>query len=178
MAAHNFYHLYAVRRAASRRVDHLGGLSEILRANRGRRDQTERRRVLLSIVVKPVNDAARNAERLSRPDVDLLPVHGPGQHSSNAVDRLFVMVMAVGRSRQALRAWNYDLKCRDVSARILAGNQKANQLPFSPHGRQEGSQAFLSDGTDQQEADDKHHRAGYAMNGERSRLRPARPQND
>ena len=38
--------------------------------------------------------------------------------------------------------------------------------------------AFLSDGMDQQEADDKHHRAGYAMNGERSRPRPARPQND
>ena len=74
MAAHNFHHLYSVRRAASRRLDHLGGLSKILRANRGRRDQTERRRVLLSIVVKPVNDAARNAERLSRPDVDLLPV--------------------------------------------------------------------------------------------------------
>lgn len=38
--------------------------------------------------------------------------------------------------------------------------------------------AFLSNGMDQQEADDKHHRAGYAMHGERSRLRPARPQND
>src|SRR5215813_7793587 len=34
---------------------------------------------------------------------------------------------------------------------------------------------FSSNGTDQQEADDKHHRAGYTMNGERSRLRPARP---
>src|SRR5262252_10041201 len=37
---------------------------------------------------------------------------------------------------------------------------------------------FSSSGMDQQEADDKHHRAGYTMNGERSRLRPARPQND
>ena len=27
-----------------------------------------------------------------------------------------------------------------------------------------GSEAFLSNGMDQQEADDKHHRAGYAMN--------------
>src|SRR6516165_6016301 len=32
-----------------------------------------------------------------------------------------------------------------------------------------------SNDMDQQEADDKHHRAGDAMNGERSRLRPARP---
>jgi hypothetical protein len=37
------------------------------------------------------------------------------------------------------------------------------------------SEAVLSNGMDQQEADDKHHRAGYAMNGERFRLRPARP---
>jgi hypothetical protein len=35
-----------------------------------------------------------------------------------------------------------------------------------------------SNGMDQKEADDKHRRAGYAMNGERSRFRPARPQND
>jgi len=41
--------------------------------------------------------------------------------------------------------------------------------------RQGRSKAFLSNGMDQQEADDKHHRAGYAMNGERFRLRPARP---
>src|SRR5215467_3917016 len=54
----------------------------------------------------------------------------------------------------------------------------SSQLPFSSHGRQERSEAFRSDGMDQQEADDKHHRAGYAMNRERSRPRPARPQND
>ena len=35
-----------------------------------------------------------------------------------------------------------------------------------------------SNGMDQQEADDKHHRAGDAMNEERSRLRSARPQID
>jgi hypothetical protein len=39
-------------------------------------------------------------------------------------------------------------------------------------------EAFLSNGMDQQEADDQHHRAGYAMNGERFRPRPARPQKD
>jgi arylsulfatase A-like enzyme len=41
-----------------------------------------------------------------------------------------------------------------------------------------GYEHFSSNGLDQQEADGQHHRAGYAMNGERSRLRPARPQND
>ncbi len=38
---------------------------------------------------------------------------------------------------------------------------------------EERSKALLSNGVDQQEADDKHHRAGYAMNGECSRFRPA-----
>src|SRR5262249_34550696 len=46
------------------------------------------------------------------------------------------------------------------------------------HGRQERSEVFLSNGMDQQEADDKHDRAGDSMNGERSRLRSARQQID
>ena len=33
-----------------------------------------------------------------------------------------------------------------------------------PQRRQEQSEAFLSNGMDQQEADDKHHHAGFAMN--------------
>jgi hypothetical protein len=40
----------------------------------------------------------------------------------------------------------------------------ATDRESDPHGRQERSEAFLSNGMDQQEADDKHHRAGYAMN--------------
>ena len=51
-------------------------------------------------------------------------------------------------------------------------------IAIDPHGRQERSKAFFSNGMDQQKADDKHHRAGYAMNGDRSRFRAARPQND
>jgi len=36
---------------------------------------------------------------LSRPDVDGCPVDGPGQDAGDAVDRLFVIVVAVRRSR-------------------------------------------------------------------------------
>jgi hypothetical protein len=52
---------------------------------------------------------------------------------------------------------------RPSTTRIIA-SPGTRQLPFSPHGRQERLEAFLSNGMDQQEADDKHHRAGYAMN--------------
>ena len=58
MPEHNVRHLYSVRRTTSRGVDHPGGLAEILRAERGRGDHTERRRILLPIVIKPVNGAA------------------------------------------------------------------------------------------------------------------------
>jgi hypothetical protein len=37
-------------------------------------------------------------------------------------------------------------------------------ITIRPSRSQERSEAFLSNGMDQQKADDKHHRAGYAMN--------------
>jgi hypothetical protein len=37
-------------------------------------------------------------------------------------------------------------------------------IAIRPSRRQERPEAFFSNGMDQQEADDKHHRAGYAMN--------------
>ncbi len=67
-----------------------------------------------AVVVEPVNSAARNAERLPRPDVDLLAVHGPGQHAVDAVDRLLVVVVAVRRRHQALRGRDNHLKDRDA----------------------------------------------------------------
>jgi hypothetical protein len=40
----------------------------------------------------------------------------------------------------------------------------ASLIAIRPQGRQERSEVFFSDGMDQKEADDQHHRAGYAMN--------------
>jgi hypothetical protein len=40
----------------------------------------------------------------------------------------------------------------------------ARLIAIRPQGRQERSEVFFSDGMDQKEADDQHHRAGYAMN--------------
>src|SRR5512136_2329509 len=81
VAAHDFGHLRSVWRTTSGCVDHLGSFAEILRTNRRRRDHAERLRVLDSVVVEPVNGAARNTQCLSRADVDLFSVDGPGQHS-------------------------------------------------------------------------------------------------
>ncbi len=40
---------------------------------------------MAGVVVEAVNVAARNAQRLSRPHVDLLAVHRPGQHAVDPV---------------------------------------------------------------------------------------------
>ena len=53
-----------------------GCLAKILRTKSGRRDEAERLHVLAAVVVESVNSAARNAERLSPPDVD----GGPAAH--------------------------------------------------------------------------------------------------
>src|SRR5437867_11206321 len=79
------------------------------------------------MVIEPVNGAARNAECLSRPDVDLFSVDSPDQDSVNAIDRLFVMVVAMRRCRQALRAGDCELKGRDAAIRSLSGDQEAHR---------------------------------------------------
>ena len=73
-----------------------------------------------------MNGAPRNAERLSRPDVDGVSVDGPGQHARDAVDGLFVMVVAVRGSHQALRGRDHKLKGRDAAARVVSGEQETN----------------------------------------------------
>ena len=77
------------------------------------------------MVIEPVNGAARNAECLSRPDVDWFSVDSPDQDSVDAIDRLFVMVVAMRRCRQALRAGDSELKGRDAAIRFVSGDQEA-----------------------------------------------------
>ncbi len=69
MAPHDFGHLDSVRRSAGGRVDHRGGLAEILGTDRGGRNGTEGLHVLAAVVVESVHGAAWNAESLPRPDV-------------------------------------------------------------------------------------------------------------
>src|SRR5713101_1477775 len=125
MAAHDLRHLRSVRRSTACRVDHVSALAEILRTDRSWRDHAQRLHVLYSMVIEPVNGAARNAECLSRPDVDLFSVDCPDQDSVDAIDRLLVMVVAMRRCRQALRAGDSELKGRDATIRFFSGDQEA-----------------------------------------------------
>lgn len=74
-----------------------------------------------------MNGATRNTYCLSRSDFELFSVDRPGQHPVDAVNGLFVMVVAMGRSRQALRGRDNNFKCRDAAARVFAGDQEANR---------------------------------------------------
>jgi hypothetical protein len=64
------------------------------------------------------------------------------------------------------RARGYRLR---ISTDRLTPADRDPTLKFDKNGHKH----FSSNGMDQQDADDKHYRAGYTMNRERSRLRPA-----
>ena len=87
VAAHDLRHLYPVGRAAGCGVDHLGRLAKELRADRRRRNDGQPLHVFGTVVIEPVDRAPRNAERLARPHVDQLAVHGPRQHAVDAIGR-------------------------------------------------------------------------------------------
>jgi len=108
------------------RVVFFGRLAEILRTDRGRCDHAQRLRIPVAVVVEPMNGAAENAECLTWPDVDPSPIDGPAQHALETVDRLFVVVVAVRRGLQALRARDRELEHRNASGRVLPGDQESD----------------------------------------------------
>ena len=108
-------------------ADHFGRFAEILRADRRGCNYAQLLHVFGAVVVESVNGAPRNAERLPRPHVDQLAVHGPRQHAVDAVDRLLVVVVAVRRRHQALSGGNNNLKDRDGAGRVLTGDQEAHR---------------------------------------------------
>ena len=95
VAEHDLHHFCAIRWAAASHVDCLGHFAKILRPDGGRRDHAQHLCVLRGIVVETVHAAARDAKRLSRADVDLPAVDGPGEDAFDAVDGFFVVVVAV-----------------------------------------------------------------------------------
>src|SRR5207249_4092229 len=118
--AHDVGHLDPVRWPTGCRPHQPGNLAEILRTDRGWCDGAERLDVLAAVVVEPVNGAARNAEGLPRPDLDPFAVDGPGQHTLDAIDRFFVVIVAVRRSRQTLRAGDRELEDRDAATCVFS----------------------------------------------------------
>src|ERR1700730_8872329 len=126
MAEHNLRHFQPVRRTTGRRVGHLGALAEKRGTDRGGRDYAEGLHLPASIVIEPVNGAARNAERLPGPNLDWFSIDSPGQHSVDAVNRLLVMVVTVRRPHQTLRAGDRKFKGRDAAVRGFARDQEAD----------------------------------------------------
>src|SRR6185437_4188347 len=102
MTAHDLGHLGSVRWAPGGRIDDRGGLTEKVRSDGGRRDHAERLGLPISVVLEPVHGTARDAERLAGSDLDGPSVHGPRQRAFDAVDGLFVMIVAMGWPQQAL----------------------------------------------------------------------------
>jgi len=102
-------------------------IAEIPWTDRGWRDRAERLDVLAAVVVEPVNGAARNAEGLPRPDVDPFAVDRPGQDALKAVDRLFVVIMAVGRRRETLRGRDLELEQSEAATRVFSRDHEAHR---------------------------------------------------
>jgi hypothetical protein len=70
MAPHDLAHFGPIRRTAARRPQHVGNFPEIERADRGRRNHTQRLRVGFPEVVETVDGASPNAESLAGPDLN------------------------------------------------------------------------------------------------------------
>ena len=100
---------------------------EVLRPDRRRGDDAEDLRLLGPEIVEPVHRAARNAQRLSGPDLDRVAVHRPRQHAGDAVDRLLVVVVAVGRRHQALRRADGELEGGNAAGGLIRGDQEADR---------------------------------------------------
>ena len=108
------------------RIKFFGRLAEILGTDRRRRDGAERPGVLSAMVVEAVNGAARNAEGLPRPDIDPCAVNRPRQHALEAVDRLFVVIVAVRGRRETLGGGDRQLEERDAAGGVRVRDQEAH----------------------------------------------------
>jgi DNA-binding MarR family transcriptional regulator len=100
-------------------------LTEIERTYSGWCDYAKRLSVLAPVVPEAVNSSARNAQCLSWPHVDLFSVNSPTQNSVDTVDRFFVVIVAMRRSRQALRARDNELKGSYAATRVFSRDQEA-----------------------------------------------------
>jgi len=110
VAAHDFSQLCFIWWSADCRVHHCGDLAEILRTNGSRSDHTQDLYIPAPVVVETVNGAARDAECLSRANIDFLCAKRPARHSFNTKNGFFVMVMAMCRRIQTVSEWDNELK--------------------------------------------------------------------
>jgi hypothetical protein len=87
--------LHPVRRTTRRSLEQVGDFTEILRSQLCRRYYAYHSCSLITVVVESVHGSSGNAERLSRPNLNALPINSEGQHSVETVTCLFIAVMAM-----------------------------------------------------------------------------------
>src|SRR5215207_7299054 len=109
MASHHVSERCGVGRAASCGLNDGDHLAEVARAEDAGADDRQHLRVDLMIIVKAVDDSARDAQHLARADLSLSSVERPGQHALKPVDRLLVTVMAVCDGHSGL-GWDVELE--------------------------------------------------------------------
>lgn len=112
---HDLRRLRPVRRTAAGRSQQLGHLSEVLWTERCRGDDAQRLHILSSVVVEAVYGTAWDAEDLSWTDLVRFAIDREPQHPGEAIDRLFVEFVAVGRRRQPFSSGNRHLESCDAS---------------------------------------------------------------
>ena len=86
------------------------------------------------VITQSTFASRRNADCLSRPNIDLFPIQRPGQHTVDAIDRFFEMVVAVRRSRQSLGSCDKQLKGRNAAIRVVASQQEADREALGGNG--------------------------------------------
>lgn len=124
MSPKYIHHLLAVRWTAPGGADYFGGFAEISRPHDRRRYEGELLRVLAAEIIEAVYGAARNAKRLSWPNLDGRAVNRPCEDAFDTIDNLLVSVILVGRRSQLLPNWDAKLKNGRAPLRISACNKK------------------------------------------------------
>ena len=132
MAPHDLGQLRPIRRAAGCRPEHLERLAEILGSDGCGGDHAQCFRVLSTVIVEPMNRAARDTQRLSRSNVNRFPVDRPRQGTFEAINGFFVVIVAMRRRRQAVTAADGQLEGRDAARGVGRGDQEADRERPAP----------------------------------------------
>src|SRR5215468_12663385 len=120
VAAHNFNQAIAIWRTALSRVERGSNFTEILRTDGSRCDYTQHLRIVGSVIVKAVNSPAPDTNCLSRANTDFPSFNRPAQNTLDAVDGLFVLVVAMGWHIQTSSGRYNELKGGDSAVGVIA----------------------------------------------------------
>src|SRR5215472_8927269 len=126
MTAEDVHHFRAIRWATGGSVDFFGGLAEVCGPHDRRGYDGELFHILAAVILEAVHRAAGNAQRLPGTNLDGRAVNRPGKDALDTVEDLLVGIVLVGWRRQLLPDRHKELKDRDTSAGIIAGEEESD----------------------------------------------------